>query len=63
MEISLTGALDRSSAPSGLLPRHGTVEAPIGKKKVSTKLVGAPTSLGPLVYQLSRNENILKGKF
>ena len=42
---------------------HGTVEARIGKKKVSTKSVGAPISLGPLEYLLSRNKNILKGKF
>ena len=45
------------------LQAHGILEALIGKKKVSTKLVGAPTYLGPMGYQLSRNENISKGKF
>ena len=46
-----------------LVGKHGILEALIGKTKMSTKLVGAPTYLGPMGYQLSRNENICKGKF
>ena len=42
---------------------HGILEALIGKKKVSTKLVGTPTYLGPMGYELSRNEIISKGQF
>ena len=38
-------------------------EALMGTNKVSTKLVGDPTYLGPMVYQLSRNEIICVAVF